>query len=222
MSRTLVDKINDLMPPWRQTEPTLWFPTMPAQSMGEWQAYLEFIDAYFRNRGIKKPVIVEVGIGYGRQKRFYEEVLGYDHIGIDIRRGRSQKEVRKGDVALSRPDIVGNSQDPKTMLKLKQMLKGRCVNLVYLDALHKYEALKKDYALYARLAKNIIVIHDIALKVLGNETGRFWRELMAKAAKSKVQDRTFITLTGYYTIKYDHEHSFGQGTGLILKEDMSR
>ena len=222
MRRSIVDKINDLMPPWAQTEPTLWYPTMPAQSMGEWQAYLEFIDAYFRNRGITKPMIVEVGIGYGKQKRFYEEVLGYDYIGIDQKKGRAKGTVRNSDPALSRPDIVGDSRSPKTMDKLMEMLDGRPVNLVYIDALHKYTALKRDYEIYAPLAQNIVAVHDIVNKVLAKETGRFWRELMAKAAKSRAQDKTFITLTGYYTSKHDHEHSFGQGTGLVIKEDMSR
>ncbi len=222
MSKTLVDKINELMPPWKQTEPTLWHPTMPAQSMGEWQAYLEFIDAYFRNRGIKKPMIVEIGIGYGKQRQFYEEILGYDYIGIDVRAVRSKSTVRTSNPALSRPDIVGNSRSPGTLKKLIKKLGGRPVNLVYLDGEHTYAALKQDFHIYAPLAKNIIAIHDVTLKVLQSKTGRFWKELMVNAAKRKAQDRTYITLTGYYTIKYDHEHSFGQGTGLILKEDMSR
>jgi len=200
----MLGKINNLMPPWTTTECTRQHPTMPSQSMGEWQAYLEFIDTYFRNREIKKPMIVEVGIGFGKQKRYYEEILGYEHIGVDISAARC-------------PDIVGNSRNPATMVELMKILNGRDVHLVYLDAKHTYEVLKEDYKIYAPLAKNIIAIHDI---VFEDCIRGFWDELMAKAAKSRIQDRTFITLTGYYTKRVDKEYSFGQGTGLILKEDM--
>lgn len=218
----ILKKINNLMPTWDSTVCTLWHPTMPSQSMGEWQAYLEFIDVYFRNRRIKKPLIVEIGIGFGNQKRFYEEVLGYDHIGIDILNHRQSAEVGAENVTKSHPDIVGDSKDPLTMTKLIEKLDGREVNLVYIDGGHSYEGVKKDYELYAPLAKNIIAIHDIVLKEQKEQTGRFWRELMAKAAKSKIQNKTFITLTGYYTLRHHTEYSFGQGTGLILLESMNK
>lgn len=194
MKNLLLDKIQDY--------------TKLSQSIGEWRFYLEFIDTYFRNREIKKPVIVEIGIGLGRQKRFYEQLLGYEHIGIDIRADR-------------KPDIVGNSNDPKTLGKLKTRLKGRDVNLLYIDGGHLYHILKKDYELYAPLAKNIIVIHDIVLEDLKSTCGKFWKELIAE--NIKVQDRTFITFTGYCSPfgpgakgrKYPND-ILGQGTGLIL------
>lgn len=68
MKNLLLDKIKDF--------------TKLSQSTEEWRIYLEFIEAYFRNRRIKKPMIVEIGTGWGRQKRFYEELLGYSHILI--------------------------------------------------------------------------------------------------------------------------------------------
>ncbi len=216
MRRKLLNAIGRLMPPWDCKSTTLFHPTMPSQSMGEWRTYLEFVETYFRNRGIKKPMVVEIGIGFGKQKRFYEEVLGYTHIGVDYRKARSASEVGAEGVSLSIPDIVGDSHAPKTKAALVAMLKGREVNIVYLDALHNYEALKMDYAIYSPLAKDMIVIHDITF-VSGVK--RFWEELIAEAVESQAQDKTFITLTGYYIHRRGKKFIFGQGTGIILLED---
>ena len=199
MKNLLLDKVKDF--------------TKLSQSMGEWRIYLEFIEAYFRNRGIRKPMIVEIGTGWGRQKWFYEELLGYSHIGIDR------------DHRLGIPDITGNSRDITTLDKLKERLGGREVNLLYIDGGHTYLGLKKDYEMYSPLAKNIIVIHDIVIEELQNRVGKFWNELIAKNIIA--QDRTFITLTGYCSPfghggvgrKYEKD-VLGQGTGLILLEDL--
>jgi hypothetical protein len=48
----------------------------------EWRQFLEVAGAYFENRGIAHPVVVEVGTAQGKQKRFYQELMGAEHIGI--------------------------------------------------------------------------------------------------------------------------------------------
>jgi len=181
---------------------------MPAQSMGEWKAYLEFIETYFRNREIEKPIVVEIGVGYGKQKRYYEEILGYTHIGIDVNAGR-------------KPDIMGNSRSTVTVDRLKERLNGQPVNLLFLDGGHAYETVKRDYELYSPLVKNIIAIHDIVLEEHQADVGKFWNELIAEAKERKIPDKTFIVLMGFYTLKKAKIHSFGPGTGLILLEDMN-
>ncbi len=216
MSNTSLNMIRNLMPSWDHKGTTLFYPTMPSQSMGEWRAYLEFIEAYFINRRVHKPLVVEIGIGFGKQKLYYKDVLGYNYIGIDNRKKRSAAEVGAENVSLSKPDIIGDSNDPKTKSKLVSMLKGREVNVVYLDASHQYEQLKKDYELYALLAKNIVAIHDIELEP---SVKRFWNELMAKSAKNQAHDRTFMTLIGKYVLRHGKEYVFGQGTGIIIKEN---
>jgi len=208
MKNFSLNKIKNLMPPWNFVGCTLNHPTMPSQSMGEWRTYLEFIETYFKNRKIKKPMIVEIGVGYGKQKKYYEELLGYDHIGIDKRRKR-------------KPDIVGNSHDLATLNQLKKKLNGREINLLYIDGDHTYLGVKKDYELYSPLVKNIIVIHDVVLRQLENTVGKFWEELITEAKKRRIQDRTLMVIMGFYTRRSEKKLSFGQGTGLILLEDMS-
>lgn len=184
---------------------------IPAQSVGEWRAYLEFIETYFRNRNIENPMVVEVGIGRGRQKRFYKELLGYNHIGIDF-------DKRKN------PDIVGVNGDPTVVDKLKERLRGRDVHLLFIDDGHSYEEVKNDYKLFSPLAKNIIAIHDIIFEEHQNTVGRFWDELVSE--NRDAQDKTFITLTGYYPslhhkyvgFRSQIKRQLGQGTGIIIIE----
>jgi len=171
---------------------------MPEQSIGEWRAYLEFIETYFKNREIENPMIVEIGVDTNTQKRFYEELLGYRHIGIDKNRKTGA-------------DIIGDCRDPAIVDKLKGKLGGEPVNLIFIDGEHSYLGVKKDYELYSPLAKNIIVLHDVILKEYENTVGKFWRELMEE--NKKAQDKTFITLGGW------HNKRFGQGTGIILIEN---
>lgn len=179
--------------------------TKLSQSTEEWRIYLEFIETYFRNRGIKKPMIVEIGVGFGQQKRFYENLLGYQYIGIDILWAR-------------KPDIVGDSRDLAVLDKLKEMLDGREVNLLYIDGGHKYSNIKSDYEIYSPLVRNIIAIHDIVLELHQFTVGKFWKELIAESMET--QDRTFITLTGH-CIPYGKKKVYlGQGTGLILLQDL--
>lgn len=174
---------------------------MPEQSVGEWRTYLEFIEAYFRNREIESPIIVEIGVDTNTQKRFYEKLLGYRHIGID----RNPK---------TKADIIGDCRTLVTVNKLKEKLGGKLANLVFIDAGHSYLGIKKDYELYSPLAKNIIVLHDVILKEYENTVGKFWGELMEE--NKKVQDRTFITIAGW------HNRRFGQGIGIILLENMEK
>jgi len=157
----------------------------PAQGVFEWRLFLEFIEAYFKNRSIKNPVIVEIGTRKNKQKAFYEELLGAVHIGIDISPRHSQ------------PDILGDSHDERTLGTLKKMLNGRPVNLLFIDGDHNYEAVKRDYELYAPLVENIIALHDISSPKHGVRI--FWKEL--KCIKKTVR--------------------IGWATGLIIIEEES-
>jgi len=135
----------------------------PSQGIFEWGLFLEFIEAYFKNRGIKQPIVVEIGTRRNRQKAFYEQVLDAVHIGIDI----SSKH--------SIPDILGDSHDKKTLETLKAILNGMPVNLLFIDGDHNYEAVKRDYEIYAPLVENIVVLHDISSPKYGVQI--FWEEL---------------------------------------------
>jgi len=135
----------------------------PGQGAWEWQTYLEFIEAYFKNRGIEKPIVVEIGTRRNRQKVFYEQLLSATHIGIDA------------SPHFSKPDILGDSRSPETLKTLQSRLKGVPINLLFIDGDHSYEAVKSDYEMYGPLVSNIIALHDVYSPEHG--VRKFWKQL---------------------------------------------
>jgi len=124
----------------------------------EWRCFLEFISAYFVNRKIDRPIIVEIGIWNGLQRRFYEELLGAEYIGIDNENPFAPVTIKD---SCSIPDIVGDSHNPETVEKLKIKLAGCSIDLLFIDGDHSYESVKLDYELYEPFVKHIIAFHDI-------------------------------------------------------------
>ncbi|MDP2365362.1 MAG: hypothetical protein Q8M94_16530, partial [Ignavibacteria bacterium] len=125
----------------------------PNQIFYEWKIYLQFIKVYFEMRGILSPIIVEIGTQTGHQKAHYKKFLNGAHIGIDI------------SDEFSKPDILGDSHTPETMAKLKEILNGREVNLLFIDALHTYKDALEEYESYGSITLDIIAFHDIRKKL---------------------------------------------------------
>ena len=118
------------------------------QNLNEWKIFLEICEMYLKKHEIKKPVVVELGVGKNGQKNFYEQLLGAEHIGIDIARRHH-------------PDIHGDTHDPRTLEALKNRLGGRSINILFIDACHSYESIKRDLKIYFPLCSDIIALHDI-------------------------------------------------------------
>ena len=78
--------------------------------------------------------------------------------------------------------------------------------ILFIDASHAYEDVKKDYELYSPLCSDIIAIHDIETHRYSRkkeyEVWKFWDELKAQ------KDYSFISICG----KKDH-----MGIGVIIK-----
>jgi len=165
------------------------------QQPKEWQAFLEFVETYFRNRNIKNPVVVELGVAYNSQKRFYEEFLGAEHIGVDNSARRD-------------PDILGDTHSEETLNKLKERLGGRAINLLFIDAGHLYEDVKRDYEMYEPLVENIIAIHDVlhSEPVAGIEEVQvriLWNEIMKNRKR-------------YLKVLFSLKNSY-MGIGIVIK-----
>lgn len=141
----------------------------PSQQIPEWRSFLEICEVYLKTHNIKNPVVVELGVYYNQQKKFYEQLLNAYHIGIDVGLRRST------------PDIHGNTHDSETLKKLKDKLAGRPINILFIDADHSYESVKKDYKIYAPLCTDIVALHDIETYRYKNrrnrEVWKFWDEL---------------------------------------------
>ena len=180
---------------------------LPAQDQSEWRMFREICELYLGKHNIENPVVVELGIGRNRQKKTWNLLLGAEHIGID----RSE---RRGN-----PDILGDTHDPKTMKKLKRKLKGKPINILFIDASHRYENIKKDYELYASLCNDIIAIHDIELgrhqDLITRGVWKFWDELKMRVYNGEEEYRN-ITILSIHHYKSDGDRS-QRGIGVILK-----
>lgn len=152
----------------------------PGQQPSEWIMFLEICETYLKKNKIKNPVVVELGVDKNMQKKFYKQLLGTEHIGIDSSTRRSV------------PDIKGDTHDSETLKALKEKLGGKLINILFIDAHHGYKSVKKDFETYSPLCTDIIVFHDIELGRNKNSeksmVWKFWDEL---------KERAFAELTGY-------------------------
>lgn len=169
------------------------------QQKNEWESFLEFVSNYFSLRDISKPLVVEIGIENNAQKIFYEKLMGAEHIGIDIK---------------GAPDILGDSHSPNTLGKLKEVLNGRRIDLLFIDGDHTFEGVQKDYDMYSPLVNHLVAFHDIFLvrwRTDRSEVVYFWDLLV-----DKERDKTLMTFKRWYDCA---EQSPGQmGIGLVIKD----
>lgn len=188
-----LQKFNDLI---RSADEAL------GQSTQEWRAFLEFADAYFKSRSVLTPVVVEIGTMNNAQKPFYEELLNAEHIGIDI---------------IGHPDILGRSQSPEILCRLKERLAGHPIDLLFIDGDHTYSAVKYDYETYGPLTKHIIVLHDISHPYspqIPEETMRLWEEIVGAD-----KHNTHLVIQHYNSANTGITAGRQMGIGMIIIQD---
>lgn len=180
----------------------------PSQHPPEWRMFLEICSLYLEKYQIKNPVVVELGIWRNLQKKFWVQLFGAEHIGIDLSNRRS------------RPEIHGSTHNPETLRKLKKMLKGRKIDILFIDACHHYEPVKRDFEMYSPLCNGIVALHDIEnQRDRGNwrrEVWKFWDELREKAINGKIgeyEKYLFISINQ----ARNRSRSRRVGLGMILK-----
>ena len=178
----------------------------PMQEYREWQTFLEICSTYLKTHRIKNPVVVEIGMWEGAQKKFYEELFNAEYIGIDLSNARST------------PDILGDSQNLDTLKKLKRKLKGRRIDILYIDGSHVYEAVKRDFELYAPLSDGIVAFHDIeTFRNTGRKSAqvwKFWDELKSAACRGAEKYREYP----FVTIFHRRTRGCQRGIGVVIKK----
>jgi hypothetical protein len=91
-------------------------------------------------------------------------------------------------------EIVADSHREETVSEVEDRLKGRKVDLLFIDGDHSYEGVKRDYFLYRHLVRpgGMIAFHDIRdseyTLCQGIESPRFWAELSAEPGADSVQE----------------------------------
>ena len=177
----------------------------PAQQVSEWQIFLQLCDMYLKKT--ENPIVVELGVWRGGQEKFWKELLGAEYIGVDSSSERN-------------PDIIGDTTQRKTMLKLKERLDGRSINILFIDASHRYENVKRDFELYSPLCSDIIAIHDIERgryqNIITREVWKFWDEIKSTAHKETGKNGEFLFLSIH---KYREIRDEAQmGIGVMIRQ----
>ncbi len=174
------------------------FKARPSQRKQEWLPYLEICERHLNTHSIKNPMVVEIGVYKNMQKKFYEQLLGAEHIGIDISDRRST------------PDIKGDTRDPETLKRLKEKLNGRDINILFIDGCHQYDDVKKDFKAYSPLCKDIVAFHDTEIGRRGGRDGhqawRFWDEIKNTTYKNDLE-----------LLFFSIQHGKGPGIGVMIK-----
>jgi len=72
--------------------------------------------------------------------------------------------------------LIMNSQDIKTLNKVKKILNGKKIDFLHIDADHSYQGVKRDFELYSEIVRKggIIALHDI-YSIEGVK--KFWDEI---------------------------------------------
>jgi cephalosporin hydroxylase len=81
-----------------------------------------------------------------------------------------------GNVKLIRDD----SHKPETYLKVKELLAGKQLDMLFIDGDHTYDGVKEDFRMYSPFVKKegVIVFHDINDQADAQcQVKNFWKEL---------------------------------------------
>jgi len=77
--------------------------------------------------------------------------------------------------------IRGDSHSPTTIKTVRNILKGRKVDFLFIDGDHTYNGVKTDFEVYSKFVKQggIIALHDIVPHPpeLGCQVNKFWMEI---------------------------------------------
>ena len=177
----------------------------PRLRSSEWLTFLELCDLHLNTHGIRNPVVVELGLFKGNQKKFYEQLLGAKHIGININSKHTT------------PDIIGDTHDPGTLATLKGRLGERAINILFIDASHTYDSVKQDYEMYAPLVSDIVAFHDLETGRYKNKRNdgawKFWEELRT-TRYAELKNVLFISI---HERHLDERKTRALGIGMIIK-----
>lgn len=74
--------------------------------------------------------------------------------------------------------LRANSHDESSFYAIKNIIKDRSLDFIFIDGDHSYEGVKQDFEMYSKLVnKGIIALHDVAHHDKDFGVDRFWSEL---------------------------------------------
>src|SRR5205085_9029904 len=80
--------------------------------------------------------------------------------------------------------LRGDSHDPAMAARLRALLAGRPVDVLFIDGDHRYEGVKADFEAYSPLVRpgGLVAFHDIVPDPgqEGMEVSRFWKDISTR------------------------------------------
>lgn len=120
---------------------------------------------------IKPDLIIETGIAHGGSLIFYSsilELMGHGEVlGIDIDiRDHNKEEILNHPMSKRIKMIQGSSIDPKVMLQVDEIAKGKSKIIVLLDSNHTHEHVYEELKLYSSYVSmgSYLVVFDTLIE----------------------------------------------------------
>lgn len=193
------------------------------QNTEELRVFLRLVQA------MRPRVVVEIGTARGGM--FYALCQVADPaallVSIDLPGGRNcggQTEVERNvfrtfaGAGQRVAFIPENSQFYTTREKLRDVLDGERIDLLFIDGDHSYGGVRSDFEMYGDLVSptGIIAFHDICMVPQnwgpGGEVGLFWREI-----KRRHRTREIIDRGGVVTRKKKPSERHAWGIGVVRR-----
>jgi predicted O-methyltransferase YrrM len=158
----------------------------PMQIKSELASFMESV------RDQKPQVVMEIGTARGGSLFLLAQMAPKNAliISLDIPGGKlggypSWKIPLYKSFASGRQRIAivkADSHDERTVGKIEKILGGRKIDLLFIDADHTYQGVKRDFDLYSPLVRpgGRVAFHDVATKIpatFKSEVDIFWTEL---------------------------------------------
>jgi predicted O-methyltransferase YrrM len=153
-------------------------------------------------RGLKPRRILEIGTAQGGVFWLFCQLVAHDGMLISLDLPSDQ---RFSGGTQQPPDllamkgagqtvhaILGNSHSPEMPERIRQILDGKMLDLLFIDGDHTYAGVTSDYLMYHPLVRpgGLVAFHDIVKTPWeGCEVDRFWAEL---AQQKDLVPRTII------------------------------
>lgn len=165
-----------------------------------------FLKKYEKKNKLKLESFLEIGFSHGITNTILNKFFNFStNVAVDILGAHLNGTTLLANLRFKNLILFCSDTSSKKTIQSVQELGP--YNIIFIDADHKYESVKKDYLNYMDFLskKGLIIMHDIFLPNSGSK--KFWNELKRKN-KSKIIFKEIICKK--YPFKY--------GIGVLYKK----